>query len=155
VTAAICQWLHNHCANCQHSPSVFFKNCYKPVVQFLRLWQFAQGLCGATIGISQPSQKPRSSKIHQIWRTGFYIDKCATIRTVALRQTIFKQKKGFATISLGLICHSLVLSQLPSRGTVPIILSYVFVIPIASIQRSWYEISPLLKSSGIYNERPC
>jgi hypothetical protein len=24
VTAAICQWSHNHWANCQHSPSVFF-----------------------------------------------------------------------------------------------------------------------------------
>jgi hypothetical protein len=35
-------------------------------------------------------------------------------KTVALRQAIFNRKKGFATISLGLIHHSMVLSQPPS-----------------------------------------
>jgi hypothetical protein len=33
---------------------------------------------------------------------------------------IFKRKKGFATISLGIIYHSIALSQPPSRGTVPL-----------------------------------
>jgi hypothetical protein len=33
---------------------------------------------------------------------------------------IFKRKKGFATISLGLIYHFMVLPQLLSRDTVPL-----------------------------------
>jgi hypothetical protein len=41
-----------------------------------------------------------------------------TDRTVALRRPIFKRKKGFAAICLGLIYHSMVLSQLRSRDTV-------------------------------------
>jgi hypothetical protein len=32
-----------------------------------------------------------------------HIDGCSTVQTVALRRAIFKQKKGFATIILGLI----------------------------------------------------
>jgi hypothetical protein len=48
----------------------------------------------------------------------FYIDGSSTVTTVALRQAIFKRKKGFAAISLGLIYHSMVLPQLPSRDTV-------------------------------------
>jgi hypothetical protein len=51
----------------------------------------------------------------------FYIDECATVRTVALKRPFFKRKKGFATISLGLIYHSMVSSQPPSRDTVPLI----------------------------------
>jgi hypothetical protein len=39
---------------------------------------------------------------------------------IALRWAIFKRKKGFVTISLGLIYHSMVLSQSPSRDTAPL-----------------------------------
>jgi hypothetical protein len=42
-----------------------------------------------------------------------------TVQATAVRQAIFKQKKGSATISLDLIYHSIVLSQPPSRDTVP------------------------------------
>jgi hypothetical protein len=52
--------------------------------------------------------------------TRFYIDGCATRQAVALRQRIFKRKKGFANISLGLIYHSKALSQPPSRNTIPL-----------------------------------
>jgi hypothetical protein len=64
-------------------------------------------------------KRPSCSKICRIWRTGFYIDGCATLWTVALQQAIFKQKKRFTTISLGIIYHSIALSQPPSRDTVP------------------------------------
>jgi hypothetical protein len=37
--------------------------------------------------------KPGHSKIHQIWRTSFYINGCTTVQTVALRPAIFKRKK--------------------------------------------------------------
>jgi hypothetical protein len=46
---------------------------------------------------------------------------CATRRAVALRRRIFKRKKGFAKLSLGLIYHSKALPQPPSRDTVPLI----------------------------------
>jgi hypothetical protein len=49
---------------------------------------------------------PSLSKIRRIWRTCFYIDGCATVRTVALKWPIFKKKKGFATISL--LLHGLI-----------------------------------------------
>jgi hypothetical protein len=48
-----------------------------------------------------------------------YIIGCATVWTVALRRTIFKWKKGFATIILGLIYYSMVVSQPPFHDTVP------------------------------------
>jgi hypothetical protein len=74
------------------------------------------------------------SKIGWIWSTGFKIDKCATVRSVVLRQAIFKRKKGFATISLGLIYHSMVLSQPPSHDTVPLSLrrkiSHIFCLNV-------------------------
>jgi hypothetical protein len=53
---------------------------------------------------------PSHSKIRRIWWTGFYIDGCITVRTVALRRAIFKRIKGFTTITLGLIYHSMALS---------------------------------------------
>jgi hypothetical protein len=37
-----------------------------------------------------------------------------------LKQPIFKRKKGFANLSLGLIFHSKALPQPPSRDTVPL-----------------------------------
>jgi hypothetical protein len=43
---------------------------------------------------------PSRSKIRLIWRTSFYIHGFA--QSVDLGQPIFKRKKGFATISLGL-----------------------------------------------------
>jgi hypothetical protein len=52
--------------------------------------------------------------------TRFYIDGCATLRAEALRQRIFKQKKGFVNHSLGLISHLKALPQPPSRDTVPL-----------------------------------
>jgi hypothetical protein len=49
-----------------------------------------------------------------------FLHRCATRRAVALRRRIFKPKKGFANLSLGLIYHSKALSQPPSRDTVPL-----------------------------------
>jgi hypothetical protein len=46
--------------------------------------------------------KPSHRKIRRIWRASFYIDGCGTLRTVALRRPVFKQKKVSATISLSL-----------------------------------------------------
>jgi hypothetical protein len=45
VTAAVRQWSHNHCANCQHLPSCFLRELPKVMVPFLQLYQFAQWLC--------------------------------------------------------------------------------------------------------------
>jgi hypothetical protein len=42
---------------------------------------------------------------------------------VALRRRIFKQKKGFANLSLGLNYHPKALPQPPSSDTVPLISS--------------------------------
>jgi hypothetical protein len=39
---------------------------------------------------------------------------------IALRWVIFKRKKGFATISLGIIYQSIALSEPPSCDTVPL-----------------------------------
>jgi hypothetical protein len=84
---------------------------------FIKLWQFAQKTRWQVLEVramavrqltycSRP--KPSHSKIRRIWRTGFYIDECATVQTVALKRPIFKWKKGFATISLGLPLHGLI-----------------------------------------------
>jgi hypothetical protein len=59
-------------------------------------------------------------KIRRIWWISFHIDGCGTLRTVALRRPIFKQKKGFATISLGLNYCSMGSSHSLSRDTVPL-----------------------------------
>jgi hypothetical protein len=40
---------------------------------------------------------------------------------VALKRPIFKRKKGFVNLSLGLIYHSKALPQPPSRDTIPLI----------------------------------
>jgi hypothetical protein len=50
----------------------------------------------------------------------FIINGCTTVWTEALRWAILNGKKGFATISLDLIYHSIILSQLPSRETFPL-----------------------------------
>jgi hypothetical protein len=101
-------------ANIRHL--VFCANCHKSVIHFSRLWLFAQWLCD--LGIPQPAQSPSLSKIRRIWRPGFYIDGCTILWALAKIRQIFKQKKGSATISLGLIYYSMVLSQPPSRDTV-------------------------------------
>jgi hypothetical protein len=44
----------------------------------------------------------------------------ATRRAVALKRPIFKRKKWFANLSLGLIYHSKALPQPPSRDTIPL-----------------------------------
>jgi hypothetical protein len=84
-----------------------------------------------TISISQLSQRdvpmhlmPSRFKIRRIWRTVFILMDALTVRTVALRQAIFKLEKGFITISLSLIYHAMVLSQPPSRDAVPLKLYY-------------------------------
>jgi hypothetical protein len=77
----------------------------------------------ATIGISQPSQ-------HDMLRDKAESDGSGepvlnrwitSVRSEALRRPILKRKKGFVTISFGLIYHSMVSYQPPSRDTVPLI----------------------------------
>jgi hypothetical protein len=63
---------------------------------------------------------PSRSKIHRIRRPCFNIDGCATLWTVALKRPIFKWKKGFANISLGLNYCSMCSSWPWSRDTVPL-----------------------------------
>jgi hypothetical protein len=65
------------------------------------------------------------SKIRRIWEPWFYIYGGTTLWTVALKRPIFKRKKGFANLSLGLIYHSKALPQPPSRDIVPLRLQYV------------------------------
>jgi hypothetical protein len=48
------------------------------------------------------------------------MDALPTVRTVDLRRAIFKRKKEITTIFLGLIYHSMALSQPQSRDTVPL-----------------------------------
>jgi hypothetical protein len=63
---------------------------------------------------------PSCSKIRRIWWVTFHIDGFCTLRTVALRRPIFKQKKGSATISLGLNYCSMGSSHSLSYDTVPL-----------------------------------
>jgi hypothetical protein len=63
---------------------------------------------------------PSCSKICRIRRPCFNIDGCTTLWTVALKQPIFKRKKGFANISLGLNYCSMGSSWPWSRDTVPL-----------------------------------
>jgi hypothetical protein len=44
-----------------------------------------------------------------------------------LRRHIFKRKKGFANLSLGLIYHSKALPQPPSRDTIPLKIRKIFL----------------------------
>jgi hypothetical protein len=83
-------------------------------------------ICQGTVRDMPKLEKstPILSKIRQIWRTCFYIDGCATVRTIALKWPIFEQKKGPATICLGLNYCSMGSSQPPSCETVP--LNHVF-----------------------------
>jgi hypothetical protein len=109
----------DHCTNCQHSPSCFLRKLPQVCDPF-----------SAVLAVHAIDVRPmanlnchRSRVIAKSTESGepvLYIDGCATVHTVALRRVIFKWKKGFATISLGQIYHSMLLSQPPSRGTVPL-----------------------------------
>jgi hypothetical protein len=66
---------------------------------------------------------PSRSKICWISWISFHIDGCGTLRTVALRRPIFRQKKGSAAISLGLNFCSMGSSHSLSRDTVPLTVS--------------------------------
>jgi hypothetical protein len=95
-------------------------------VRAMNVWPLAyhrrhSAMCQGTLPNMPQSGKYNSShiKISWIWRTCFYIDGCVTLRTVALRRPIFKQKKGYATISLGLNYCSMGSSQPLSCDTVP------------------------------------
>jgi hypothetical protein len=83
------------------------------------LCNLLSAICQGTLRDMPKSGKltPSLSKIHWIWRTCFYIDGCATVRTVALKWQIFKQKKGCAAICWGLNYCSMGSSQPPSRDT--------------------------------------
>jgi hypothetical protein len=80
--------------------------------------QGAMGVCGAIfhdpflIGIRVVANLPdlRSLILH-LWNF-------TAQQTAALKRPIFKRKKGFANLSLGLIYYSIASSQQPSRDTV-------------------------------------
>jgi hypothetical protein len=63
---------------------------------------------------------PSHSKIHRIWYTWFYIYWGTTLRAISFKLPIFKRKKGFANLSLGLSLYFDPLSQPRSRDTVPL-----------------------------------
>jgi hypothetical protein len=91
-------------------------------VQFrFRVWVYRITILGS----SSCSHDQWPSSIYSDWRPWrdqpqAYINGCATRRAVALKRPIFKLKKGFTTISLGLIYHSKALPQPPSRDTIPL-----------------------------------
>jgi hypothetical protein len=97
--------------------------------------------CLCDLGISQPPQldMQRDFGIWQSQGTCFYIDGCASVRTVALKLPIFKQKKRRATISLGLNYCSIGSSQPPFRDTVPLILYNI----MAGNSNTWGPCQPL------------
>jgi hypothetical protein len=65
---------------------------------------------------------PSHSKIRLIWRTCFHIDGCVTVHCTdrSFVTGNFLAEKGLAALSIGLIYHSMALSQLQSRDTVPL-----------------------------------
>jgi hypothetical protein len=71
---------------------------------------------------SPKDQMPSCSKIRRIRRPCFNIDGCATLWTITLKRPIFKQKKGFANISLGLNYCSMGSCWPRSRDTVPLVI---------------------------------
>jgi hypothetical protein len=97
----------NGCTNCQYSPSCFLRE----LPQVCGLFSAALAVRAMVVRpLAYPSHhiaiyqeinlnsNPSLRKFRQIWRTGFYIDGCVTVRTTALRQVICKRKKEFATI---------------------------------------------------------
>jgi hypothetical protein len=89
---------------------------------FDQIWilQGAMGVHGAIFHVRIPFGIPvvanppdlRSLILH-LWKH------CTAQQTVALKRPIFKRKKGFAYLSLGLIYYFIASSQPPSRVTVP------------------------------------
>jgi hypothetical protein len=114
VMAAICQRSYNPCANCQHSPFCFLRELPTAALAVRATVVRPLSYRGCHSMICQVS------KIRRIWRTNLYIEGCSIVRTVALWWAVFKRKKGFPVICLGLIYHSMVLLQLPPRDTVPL-----------------------------------
>jgi hypothetical protein len=90
--AAISQGRTNNCANCQHWPSGFLPKLAQVSDPFF-----------AALAVRAVVVRP--------WH----------IKAGTVTESFFKQNKGSATISLGLIYHSMVLSQPPSRDTVPLL----------------------------------
>jgi hypothetical protein len=68
----------------------------------------------ATVG----EEEAESYSTIRRYRTSFCIDGCGTLQSFALRRPIFKQKKGSATISLGLNYYSMGSSLSPFHDTV-------------------------------------
>jgi hypothetical protein len=129
VTAEICHWSQKHFANCQSRGKWTKGHAKNNMAHVGTLWNGC-----VTNGISQPSQRdaPRdfalyatvieveaelNSKIPRIYRTWM---RSSMECTVALRWPIFKQKKGYATSSLGINHCSKGSSQPPSHDTVPV-----------------------------------
>jgi hypothetical protein len=113
-------------ARTAYTRHLFFVNCQKSVVDFLRLWQFAQWLCDrwhisttrAWYGNELETQSLQTSLDLENWLLHRWM--CYTVLTIALRRWFLSRKKGFVTISLSLIYQSMVLSQPSSRDTVPL-----------------------------------
>jgi hypothetical protein len=117
--------LHKNCTNCQSRRkwTLGISHTKKQKQFMLCLWghwhiaavtaRCANRLC--------PICKNRSRVVAKSAKTEepvlLYINGCVTLQTVALRQPIFKQKKGSPTISLGL--RSMGSSQPSSRDTIP------------------------------------
>jgi hypothetical protein len=84
-------------------------------------------------------------KIRRIRIPCFNIDGCAILWTVALKRPIFKQKKGFANISLGLNYCSMGSSWQRSRDTVPLT-RYIFGISI------YMQLKGQSQTSGFFHQ---
>jgi hypothetical protein len=85
--------------------------------------------------------------------TRFHIYGYATRWAIALRRRIFKQKKGFANLSLGLNYHSKALPQPPSRDTVPLKSYIVTVLQIVILKKKLFKDFPPVdgkKKRGYY-----
>jgi hypothetical protein len=102
--------------------------CWQFAQLFLRHWliaaasaRYANGLCAKC-----QSQGSRPQVLAKSPGSGepVYIDGCTTVRTIALKWPIFKQKKGCAAISLGLNCYSMGSFQPPSHSFIWMIIKF-------------------------------
>jgi hypothetical protein len=99
---------------------------------WIRILQGAMGVHGAIFMLAF-QLKSKLWQIRRIWDTWFYIYGSTAQWTVALKRPIFKQKKGFANLSLGLIYYSIASSQPPSRDTVPLRFPLYFYMKLLSL----------------------
>jgi hypothetical protein len=111
-------------ANCQHCYPVFWVKCPRSLVHFPWLWQFEQWWCShwhttAVIGRYANELEAKSSQ-NLLDLKNWFLHRWKNYGTIAKRQVIFKWKKGFMTTSIGLIYRCMLLSQPPSRYTVPL-----------------------------------